>query len=1018
MSSPPFDLVDIVMRAGAGAGKTTELTQRVLRLAEAFKKEDKFPHFVVTTFTRKATQELKERLLKKAMESKDSALIDFVQSPSHLHISTIHGVLSLFLSKYGSVMGLSPRLTMVSERKNRQTLKKMIRDLCAEDDQYNQDFQNLLENAEFQELIEALKMMFQIQQQFANAKPASIFDFQKVLAEKVAEIQVKMEEFVDLATSAEEKWLELREAYSRTLANLKKTENPLEILKSLAENLPAVRASKKIPESWSDLRKEIKEQLDEFSETNVQPEFWQQHQLICEQFDRCSKKLNERWLQEKLKTGEVTMSDLESLTLSLVRQFPQAAESFSKTWDYWLIDEYQDTSPAQVEILRALMGSRKSFVVGDPQQSIYLFRGARAEVFEDREKIVTTSGGILFPKMMNYRSDPELLLFFNFVFTQIGKQFRGMEPKTKPASETQKVADIVIVPEVEDESIDPQNEAILTRIQELLDSGMPAEKICVLGRTHSALEALALRAREVGVPVQLHTAGGLFERREVMDALALLKFLCNPHDNPNFLQLIRSPFFKVSDQMIYDQMKKEKGSYWLNFSNSNPDQPILSLLKNLLAKANKLGVGFVWGEQLIESGLFLYAQKLDPTGRREANLWKLVHLIQTEEKRPGFSYLEFLQSQEAALDTEDGNQSEGVPVIEPQRVHLMTIHASKGLEFNHVILPFMGGKPNHSKTEFFLSDDHEGVWTLSVLDPETGGKKASLLGKKFLEILVDREKKELDRQLYVAFTRAEKGVTLIFSEKVDKNSWAARLPLNLTEGTHQEKDFSYRVRRELLQPRVDVESQQAQTTWKPRFDASTSESSHSWRIRSVTEILEGAEAKAAASEAIAKREMADIEKALTGVAVHRLFENLKYQWLRDPKFDWKTLLKYLPEKNQKALTYLMEDQNGLWKDIIQNGEVEFGFSALLGKSLVQGQIDLWGRDRQGQVWIVDYKTGSPHHSDKAFKQLEIYAWALAKMKKLDPLEKIQLSVIYPFSEKTLVKSGQLRVHDTEDLIQE
>lgn len=1017
MSSPPFDLVDIVMRAGAGAGKTTELTQRVLRLADAFKKETQYPHFVVTTFTRKATQELKERLLKKAMESKDNALIDFVQSPSHLHISTIHGVLSLFLSKYGSAMGLSPRLTMVSERKNQQTLKRMIRDLCSEDDQFNTDFQSLLENAEFKELIEALKSAFQIQQQFTTARPASTFDFQKVLAEKVAEIQVKMEEFVQLAGAAEDKWLELREAYSRALATLKTSDKPVEILCGLSENLPSVRAGKKIPESWSDLRKEIKDQLDELDENNVQPAFWEQHQLLCDQFSRCSGKLNDKWLAEKLKTGEVTMSDLESLTLSLVRQFPQAAESFSKTWDYWLIDEYQDTSPAQVEILRALMGDRKSFVVGDPQQSIYLFRGARAEVFEDREKVVSTSGGILFPKMMNYRSEPELLLFFNFVFTQIGRQFRAMEPKAPPVTDRHHVVDVVVVPKLEDDLIDPQNEAVLARIQELMADGLPAEKICVLGRTHSDLEAIALRAREVGVPVQLHTSGGLFDRREIMDALSLLKFLCNPHDNPNLLQLIRSPFFKVSDQAIYEGMSKVKGSYWLNFSEKASDDSIFALLKNLLTKANKLGVGSVWSEQLIESGFFIYAQKLDPTGRREANLWKLIHLIQAEEKRPGFSYLEFIQNQEAAQDTEDGNQSEGVPVMEPQRVHLMTVHASKGLEFHHVILPYMGSRPNHSKTEFFLSDDNEGIWTLSILDPETGGKKASLMGKRFLEVLVEREKKEVERQLYVALTRAEKGVTLIFDEKADKNSWAARLPLKLEDGTHQEKDFSYRVRRELLQPQMQKADQAIQTSWRPKYEVPESESGHSWKLRSVTEILEGAQAKAAASEAIAKRDMADIEKALTGVAVHRLFENLKYQWLRDPGFDWKSSLKYLPEKTQKALTYLMEDQNGLWQEVIQNGEVEFGFSAKLGQSLVQGQIDLWGRDKKGQVWIVDYKTGSPQHSEKAFQQLEIYAWALAKMKKLDPQERIQLSVIYPFSETTLVKTGQLRVHDTENLIQ-
>jgi len=161
MQSPPFELIDIVVRAGAGAGKTTELTQRVLKLAQDFhQKHQRYPHFVVTTFTRKATQELKERLMKEAIKREDPGLVAFLKRPSQLHISTIHGILSLFLAKFGSIMGLSPKLIVVSDSRERFQIKKQIRELCQKNPQFNEDFQALLEGCEFKDLQKALGSYF------------------------------------------------------------------------------------------------------------------------------------------------------------------------------------------------------------------------------------------------------------------------------------------------------------------------------------------------------------------------------------------------------------------------------------------------------------------------------------------------------------------------------------------------------------------------------------------------------------------------------------------------------------------------------------------------------------------------------------------------------------------------------------------------------------------------------------------------------------------------------------------
>lgn len=1007
MSSAPFELIDVVIRAGAGAGKTTELTERVIKLAQSYKaKHQVYPHFVVTTFTRKATQELKERLLAQALKVQDPTLLDFVKSPSHLHISTIHGVLSLYLARYGSVMGMSPQLSMISYEKQNRNLKKILRELCQNNSDFNDRFQNLLEGGELRDLMEAFESYFRLKMHWGEIKPFSQTDFAELVAIKSKELEqtvLKISSDI-LSSSSNESWALMAAFCQNQMMEIETTPDIVNFWIQFADKLPSTRKNKDTPEEWLETREKIKKGLEYFENWRVQRQYWQQHAQSCEQFQTCAEIVTESLLAEKLSSGDMTMEDLENLSLKLIRQNPETAQSFSQSWTYWLVDEYQDTSPSQVELLQALIGERKSFVVGDPQQSIYLFRGARAEVFREKERQVQNSGGTLGSKMMNYRSQPELLMAFNYVFVGMSEQFTAMTPRTDTVSQSEQVVEILICPdqEIEDAPEDSEIEAVFLRCQELIHSGVALEKICVLSKSNNDLENMGLRAKELGIPVQVHSAGGFFQRREVIDALSLLKFICNPHDNVNFMQLLRSPAFRVPDQIIYESSQNAGNSYWWTFSERLGDsQPAIDSLRECLDLSLTNGIGSVWAELLVSRGYFLFAHQMDSSGRREANLWKLLQMVRMQERRPGFSYLQFLKELESSADTEEMDQADAIPVIEPQRIHLMTVHASKGLQFAHVIVPRMGKLPPLPRSEFFMFSEEQKKWTLSLPDPEDGKKVASLAGIKIIELMKDRQKEEDDRVLYVALTRAQESVTLIFNEKPKVGSWAQRLPLNKNPGVHTESHFSYRVRHEHFQPtQLDPQKLKARDLRGPlpKIEEKLS-------LASVTEILENNQTK---SEKKRDLEIGDIEKALIGVEVHRLFETLKYHWLRDPRFDWKSLLPKINPRNQKALQYLMQDQDGLWASVIKNGEVEYGFSVLRENQLIQGQIDLWGKDDSGKIWIVDYKTGSPQFSEKAFRQLEIYAWALGKMKKLNPRDQeIQLCVIYPFAEKTLIQKTQL-----------
>ena len=104
MPSFPFELSSGIVRAGAGAGKTRGLVDRVVEVYRAGVGTDAGPpRVVLTTFTRKATQELKERLILRACREKDADLLQFVSDPARLQIATIHGLLNIFLQQVGYI---------------------------------------------------------------------------------------------------------------------------------------------------------------------------------------------------------------------------------------------------------------------------------------------------------------------------------------------------------------------------------------------------------------------------------------------------------------------------------------------------------------------------------------------------------------------------------------------------------------------------------------------------------------------------------------------------------------------------------------------------------------------------------------------------------------------------------------------------------------------------------------------------------------------------------------------------
>ncbi|MEQ1666207.1 MAG: 3'-5' exonuclease, partial [Bdellovibrionales bacterium] len=409
--------------------------------------------------------------------------------------------------------------------------------------------------------------------------------------------------------------------------------------------------------------------------------------------------------EHKMNLSQIEMSDLETLTLKSIQNHPEVAVAFSSDWDFWLIDEFQDTSPMQITLLKSLIGSRPRFIVGDPQQSIYLFRGARNEVFSLEENKIVKNNGLLKKLTTNYRSQPELLLFFNQFFSQFDEPFMKLDPKpkldsTQPDSSDSIsrtvdncVANFFIIPKFEkDESayedssevsypnLD-RDSSIYSPISKLIIEGVQSGKrfddYCVLSRTNSELKQIAQAFEQLNIPVQVHVNDSYYQRREILDLLSLLKFLLNPHDNMNFVRLVRSPWLRISDQIIVNNVASRPISYWESLRTAESKHPMIIKLIDIFQRSQERGLFYSLFDFALNEGLIDSSHCHDSTGRRESNIWKFFDILRDEEKTPGFNFMDFAHRTLTEKRSDDENEeSDATPVVEPNRVNLMTIHKS------------------------------------------------------------------------------------------------------------------------------------------------------------------------------------------------------------------------------------------------------------------------------------------------------------------------------------------------------
>ncbi len=459
--------------------------------------------------------------------------------------------------------------------------------------------------------------------------------------------------------------------------------------------------------------------------------------------DEASDRLKIYRLYETLKKryGLIDHYDQITLPLRLLQARPNVAEKLREQYRHVLVDEYQDTNLAQDLLLRCLVPKNGNiFAVGDDDQAIYGFRGARienilqfAEHFELKSPVVLTQNYRSSQKILDVayqliqHNNPERLEVKLGVNKRLKGELLGYAPEFKAYPSSQE-----------------EFSGIADSISERLKDGEVAENIGVLSTTHLPLQSISRFLRRRNIPYRLVSSVNIFETREMLHLWHLLRWLAFQVDDEAVIQLLLGPFFDWPSEevrQLTELMRKELvgTEEALNLIQTERSKSVSAQLDEWRRWAGEVGVSELAYRLVTTTGLsekWISSAGNTPRMLRVfEDLQLLLNQMQEYEAvatEPTLSaYLNFFPQPPQIEAHELAGDDRGVA--------LLTVHAAKGLEFETV----------------FLMNNTREAWT-SLAVPNRVELPEEILSND-LQLPPEHERRRL---LYVAITRAKTNLVL------------------------------------------------------------------------------------------------------------------------------------------------------------------------------------------------------------------------------------------------------------------
>ena len=788
---------DGLIEASAGTGKTYTLTRLVLLLI--IKKNIDIDRILVVTYTEKAAGEMKERLRLLLEEAAESDSILGIETTPEIKqrlraqslnydraaIQTIHSFCLNTLQRYAFENSFHFQLEQVDDT---EPAFEAVRFLLNEQlpDEFGNSLESLLALSGFKRGDKhandweknIIALCLKANPDFSKMEPEADWDLQKAL-KKLENSLRELGETVNIAGLS-------TKIAKNAIKQIPRYKNLGALLKSNAP-LPLIHNTVDLTTTFSSPTKASNPSVEELHCVENLNRLTGEFAKLGAAFkSRLILQAGIKLQELKLSRKQISFNDMLTrveeglrpknslLKKALQRQFKAA-----------LVDEFQDTDPVQWNIFRTIFlksPDHRLFIIGDPKQAIYSFRGADIHTYysaaEELTGRIQTETAAHYRLPTNWRSAAgaieEANLFFKKYFAETGEAesrdgrtgFHPAEIPDTPRNSTSGSSGISRIAFPKNLNADTLRKETAGRIAEecltLLSSGIKIQlegeterlilpkDICILirKRKYAALYEKELLRR--GLPCTIYKKEGIYSSIEARHLSLVLSYLADPRDNDHARLALLTRFFQ----------------YGSKISPSVPD--INSAAGKFLKKLQKLAAGRRWGELfrilIHESGtaLRLYPEPEGP--RQLTNLEHITQNLETAAINGGYDIHRLDEHLKRLINNEgDNGREEGLHRIESEepRIQIMTVHSSKGLEFPFVFLTSLieGTFPS----EAWYTRTENGIKIYDLLKSEKN--------KAPHQRAIEEENKRL---LYVALTRGIFHTTLFYQEenpeKPEKNT--------------------------------------------------------------------------------------------------------------------------------------------------------------------------------------------------------------------------------------------------------
>lgn len=828
----------ISVSAGPGSGKTKVLVERYLHILHQHKLS--IDQIVAITFTNRAANEMRERLrtqLNRILQTTEGEerrrWLSYKRTLDGAVITTIHGFCARLLREFPVEARVDPQFVLLDEHRTAMLVESVVEEVLSEFISGGH-----VEVSRLTLGIGRAKLAAALAQLYQDARGQGL-NFAQLARKTAANHSTETDYAVALASLDEHvsrllNWAKLspkaaakRDNFANSWSQLRKSlekipeHESLEDYCSLFEELRAHRPDKNAVGDLSIalddlLWGHVSKRNNDYSGAVPQICFDSFARVFALETINMLSRIHDRLNDEKHKISALDFDDLEGRTLALL-EIPEVLTRASERYKFFLVDEFQDTNALQQQLLERLALSKRRdnanlFIVGDRKQSIYGFRGADVDVFREMTSTLVAAGGSEKPLQLNFRSQPQLISFFNHLFARLFQVPEDTPPDERSnlgelgyveherseyaSSENGPRRDFKIGPLVElmvttkTTAADSRNDQDLRvldaqqlagKINSLMESdeGLKYSDIALLFRAMTQVRSYESTFRRANIPYQTVLGRGFYEREEITDLIQLLRFLDNKTDELALAAVLRSPLCGISDNALlalrcaprngsdcdadplrgfsvtrplYRALRQHQEIAFISDDEHQLLDRAANLIRRLIERRHHFSIEDLLRYAVDESEYMTVIAANFDGAQRLANVQRLFTLAARFERSGTHLIRDFVRYVEE-FEAIGSRESEGQIDQAANAVRLMTIHQAKGLEFPVVIIPDLQRLSRATSDLPFLLDRHHGL-TLKVPD----GRGKLVAGRTFSRFEKRnelREQFESMRLLYVAATRAQ-----------------------------------------------------------------------------------------------------------------------------------------------------------------------------------------------------------------------------------------------------------------------